>query len=36
MKTNSKSRLVTAIRWAGRALAAGVFLFWGWFFVEHL
>ena len=25
-----------ATRWAGRVLVAGVFLFWGGFFVEHL
>ena len=34
MKTHSK--LVTVIRWLGRALAICVFLFWGGFFVEHL
>lgn len=35
MKTNSRNRAVTLLRWLARALVLAVFLLWGAFFVEH-
>lgn len=35
MKTDYRSLAVSLLRWLARALAVGVFLLWGAFFVEH-